>query len=350
MSNPDISVILPVFNEEKYINEAIESILNQSHKNFEFIIINDGSTDRTKEIIEKYCLVDSRIVLVNQSNKGLVASLNRALSLSKGTYIARMDHDDISMPARLKLQFQYMETHPEIGICGTWIERFGDSRGLVRYHLKHEQIIIDMFFGACPIVHPTVMFRRKILIDNNLKYDPEYETQEDFDMWVRCSRFTKLCNLNKILLKYRSSVNQMSKKARYLKAESFFKLQRCIMQRQIRLLEIEPALQDLSLHLSLYGTPIEGIDYLKEVENWLKQLQIGNEKVKIYHRTLFNIAVSESWYKACIKEFGRGINAFKAYWNSPLTSVSDLGIRLVFWQAIKCIIPSASGRIKKRIL
>ncbi|WP_209299734.1 glycosyltransferase family 2 protein [Escherichia coli] len=114
-----ISVVMPVYNSEKYLAEAIQSILNQTHKNFELICINDGSTDKSQEIIEYFSSRDARIVVINQPNKGVVSSLNLAISLAKYDYIARMDADDISHPTRLDKQIRYMTSNKDISILGT---------------------------------------------------------------------------------------------------------------------------------------------------------------------------------------------------------------------------------------
>jgi len=114
-----VSIVMSVYNAQKYLDEAIESILNQTYSNFEFIIINDGSTDKSLEIIENYAKKDSRIIVINRENKGLIYSLNEGIRKANGKYIARMDADDISLPQRLEKQVEFMEKNKNIGICGT---------------------------------------------------------------------------------------------------------------------------------------------------------------------------------------------------------------------------------------
>ena len=122
---PKVSVLMPAYNSEAFVAEAIESILNQTYTDFEFIIINDGSTDKTAEIIDEYAKNDSRIKFINNhKNQGLIAVLNQGLDLCTGEYVARMDSDDISMPQRFEKQVQYMDEHQEVGILGTWIDFF----------------------------------------------------------------------------------------------------------------------------------------------------------------------------------------------------------------------------------
>ena len=179
-----ISVILPVFNGEKYIRESVESILCQTFKEFEFIIIDDGSTDKSVEIIKSFN--DSRIKLLrNNENKGIIFSLNKGIEEATGKYIARMDGDDIACPERLKIQFEFMERNPEVGICGTFVKRFGSilRRGLLKLPVSNDEIKVNSLF-FCSFVHPTVMFKKEVLTKNDLKYSEDFKGVEDYNLWV----------------------------------------------------------------------------------------------------------------------------------------------------------------------
>lgn len=204
---PKISVILPAYNAEKYLGESIESILNQSFQDFEFLIFNDGSTDTTKEIINDYN--DRRIIAYHSDvNKGYVHWLNEGIKQAKGKYIARMDADDISLPERFQLQFDYMETHPEIGLCGSQIEIIGSGE-LVKKPMTDNEIRWWFFIGN-PIAHPVVMIRKEVLSQFQLFYKNDLKPAEDYEMWCRMSHKTKITNLQNILLKYRYHPNQES--------------------------------------------------------------------------------------------------------------------------------------------
>lgn len=161
---PLISVVMPVYNAELYLDEAIQSITNQTYKKFEFIIINDGSTDKSLEIIKKYKDEYSRIVLISRENKGLVFSLNEGISKAKGKYIARMDADDISLSTRLEEQVAFMEENQEIGVCGSWVEVFGDNRKNTIWKMpkSNEELKTRLLFSV-PVAHPSVMMRKEIL-------------------------------------------------------------------------------------------------------------------------------------------------------------------------------------------
>lgn len=203
-----ISVILPVYNgKEEHLRQAIESILSQTYTDYEFIIINDGSTD---ENIEKVILSynDSRIKYVKQENSGVAQTLNNGLAIAQGKYIARMDADDISLPNRFEKQVQFLETHTEFALCGSWIEVFYKSgkRNITRY-LEYPKIL-DCLRGGI-VAHPAVMFNRVEFEKYNLRYNPEYKC-EDFELWSRAIVYLNFYNIQEPLLLYRRHENNIS--------------------------------------------------------------------------------------------------------------------------------------------
>ncbi len=203
--NPEVSVVMPVYNGERYLQESIESILKQTFTDFEFIIINDGSTDRSGEIIKSYH--DQRIRLIeNESNLGLTISLNKGLSSASGEYIARMDADDISLPERFAKQVDFLKTHPDIGVLGSgvqFIDHHGTPSSILQYPSEHGLLQWYLYF-LNPIIHSTVMMRRKI-VETVGGYNPERTDPhaEDYELWDGLSNVTRLWNLNEVLLYYR---------------------------------------------------------------------------------------------------------------------------------------------------
>ncbi len=209
---PKVSVVMPVYNGEKYLREAIDSILNQTFSDFEFIIINDCSADSTEQIIMSY--TDDRIVYVkNEKNMGVAESLNRGIDLAKGEYIARMDADDISLPERFEKQVKFMDKHTDIGVCGSNIFLFNED-GILREHTflsEYEDIKVGMLFG-CSFAHPSVIIRKSVLKENNFKYNSQFEKTEDYELWGRLAEVCKLYNINEFMLKYRIHKNQVTSK------------------------------------------------------------------------------------------------------------------------------------------
>ena len=207
---PEVSVIMPVYNGEKYIRESMDSVINQTHKDFEFIIINDCSSDNTENIIKSYN--DNRIKYVkNKKNLGVALSLNKGLNLATGKYIARMDADDISLPYRFEEQIKYLKENKECDICSGDIIEFDDNGNEQLHVYSHDNsnIMVDLLFDS-PIVHPAVMMRSSIKEKIDLYYDIQYEKAEDFELWARISDKVRIDNLNKVLLKYRIHNLQVS--------------------------------------------------------------------------------------------------------------------------------------------
>ncbi|WBE26033.1 glycosyltransferase family 2 protein [Denitrificimonas caeni] len=203
---PKLSVIMPVYNSDKYLSQAIESVLNQTFYDFEFIIINDGSIDKSLKIIKKYMAVDERIKLIDRENRGIVSSLNEAIFISRGEYIARMDGDDICFPERFAEQLRFMECN-ELDLCGTWVEPFNERRkhNVSCFPISHADIVITSIFYCC-INHPSAMIKRKVF--DSLKYTDE--AAEDYKLWcdIIINGF-KVGNCPKVLLRYRLHSGQM---------------------------------------------------------------------------------------------------------------------------------------------
>lgn len=205
-----VSVILPVYNAEKYLEEAIESILNQSFDDFELIIIDDGSTDLSASIIQSY--QDQRIVFIsNHQNKRLIETLNIGLSRAKGKYIARMDADDISLPDRLSKQVEFLENNIDYVLVGTNYQTFGFSSEVSDLPITDEEIKLELFF-KCPLAHPTVMIRNEVIQKKQIYYPAEFLHMEDIALWFKLMNEGKFANLRDVLLKYRIDGQNISVK------------------------------------------------------------------------------------------------------------------------------------------
>ena len=217
-NTPLVSVIMTAFNEEKHIQEAIESVLAQTYANFEFIIINDGSTDRTEEIILSFN--DKRIKYIkNEQNLKLIASLNKGLDLALGNYITRMDSDDICLPHRLQVQVDFMEKNPEIGLSGAQLTIFGTFNGEMKYPLLHNDIKLGLLITSC-FGNNVVIFRKSIFEKHKLYYPVGYLHAEDYKCWTKWVSFTKTENLGEPLVKYRSHANSVSVKNKNIQRET----------------------------------------------------------------------------------------------------------------------------------
>jgi len=207
-----VSVIIPCFNADLYVKKAVESIMNQLYTNLEIIVINDCSTDGTKEILKSLEKIDSRIIyLENEVNLKLIKTLNKGLEVAKGKYIVRMDADDISHADRILKQVNYMENNPDIGVLGTNALFFGDN---YKSHLtkKYEdnKIIQAQLFVESPFIHPSIMVKRELLIEVG-GYSEKYDQVEDYGLWVELSKITQFANLRDALLDYRILSNSQTR-------------------------------------------------------------------------------------------------------------------------------------------
>ena len=200
---PMISVIMPVYNAQQYLKEAIDSILDQTFSDFEFIIFDDGSTDESLKIIQSY--KDPRIRLISgKGNRKLVPPLNDAIQMAKGKYLVRMDSDDISLPNRFEEQVAFMEKNPGIDVCGTFFRTIGGRVNLSKvYPVLDLEIKLAMLF-YCPFAHPTVMMRRSTMISKCFSYDERFLYAEDYDLWRRMAASgCTFYNIPEVLLRYR---------------------------------------------------------------------------------------------------------------------------------------------------
>lgn len=201
---PLVSVIMPVYNAAPYLREAIDSILNQTFTDFELLVIDDGSTDNSREIISEY--KDTKIrLIVNDKNLKIVKTLNKGLELSRGKYIARMDSDDISVLDRLEKQVKYMEQHTDVDICGSNFKVFGAFGEELACYPSDDISIRKAMIKSCNFCHPSVMIRKASLIKYNLKYDEQFLYAEDYDLWSRGILCLKYHNIDEFLLNYRKS-------------------------------------------------------------------------------------------------------------------------------------------------
>jgi glycosyltransferase involved in cell wall biosynthesis len=195
-----VTVLMPVYNGEIFLKEAIDSILNQTFTDFEFLIINDGSTDRSEEIILGY--KDSRIRYIkNDENLRLIRTLNKGINLANGQFLVRMDADDISLPNRIERQVYFMQNNAEVVVAGSWFQSTGDNNIIVQYPTLHNAIVTE-FLYKCSICHPSTIWRLENL--DTLAFNTDFDHAEDYEFWIQCMNIGKLANIPEVLLNYRT--------------------------------------------------------------------------------------------------------------------------------------------------
>jgi len=282
LNKPLVTVLMPVFNAEDFLTESINSILNQTYDYFELLIINDGSTDRSLEIIEEF--KDDRIKVVSlEKNSGIIYVLNLGLEIARGDYLARMDADDISLPERLEKQVDFLENNPNIGCLGTnfqWLDNY-NQESWIKY-FDSTNINIALLF-ECTICHPTVMLRMEIIRCHKLTYPTKYPHAEDYAFWMNMSQKVKLANLKEVLLIYRKHEKQISATKSQIQCISINQIQ----VGQLESLKIYPTLADLMLHSSLGGAfvPVPQLEIL--LSNWGNRLIEANSKQHLFRDDAF---------------------------------------------------------------
>lgn len=211
--NPKVSMVLAVYNGGAKLRESIESIINQSFTDFEFVIVDDASTDTTAELLQEYAKKDSRIVVVtNTENLGLTKSLNKGIRASRGEYIARMDAGDTSEPSRFEKQVAFLDSHPKHGLVGTWayvIDEDSKRVGVMKYPTEHT-LLKKALIRYNPIVHSSIMMRKSVVEACGL-YNESWTYAQDYELYFRIVARSAIANLGEYLVSYRISPQSITR-------------------------------------------------------------------------------------------------------------------------------------------
>lgn len=318
---PELSVIMPVYNGAAYLRAAIDSILVQTFTDYEFIIVDDGSSDESAAIVESYA--DARIRLLrNSTNLGVVGALNRGLEVVRAPLIARMDCDDVSRPERFAKQLAFLRARPEVGVCGTWLESIGERRGYIwRFPITPEQARCTLLFETA-LAHPSVIMRRELLERFDLSYSLAYEHAEDYGLWLQLSRRCALANLPEVLVYYRKHPAQTGIRQRVgLRAAASR-----IRQEQLAALGIVPTPEQAELHDTIGTMQFESSpDFVAQVDSWLLQIRSANRQAQVYDPQVLDQILGQRWYRICRWSARLGFWSFRAFWRSPLSAYAGAG-------------------------
>ena len=299
-NGPLISVVMANYNTpEQYLRSAIESVLSQTYQNFEFIIVDDASTENDVAIIKSYN--DKRIILLqNEHNHHVSYTVNRGLALARGEYIARMDSDDICLPRRLEKQAALMERRRDIDILCAQAQLIGAKNGVFALGDRRPHKINVLLFFGCPIVNPSVMLRASYIQKYGLIYDTsvEYKAAEDYELWSRCLSTARIYEFPKVLLKYRVHAKQISTLTAKMQIESANRIRR----RMLGWLGIEPSLHEMSVHYLFCTDTISPDITLSESERWAARLLDGNNQHPVFDPHFFKQEVLEHFFVAAIKK------------------------------------------------
>ncbi len=311
MIAPKVTVLMPVYNGEKYLREAIDSILSQIFTDFEFLIINDGSTDQSVAIINSYH--DPKIRLVhNEKNLGLIYTLNKGLGLSRGDYIARMDCDDISLRGRLKTQVDFLENHPDVAVLGTSVKTLGANKDIWKYPKRNDEIKFELLFRSV-LAHSSVIFRTGL---EGLVYDEKYENAEDYELWCRLIERYKFHNLQTPLVKYRIHEGQESE----INKENQNKTTDKIRREQLNKLNIKFSNNEFRIHTHISTfCPVNDLNALDSYENWLEKLYRANITRNFVSVESSKVIIGKFWWRLCRNSCSQGLSTWHKYSRSNLS-------------------------------
>ena len=318
MTGPNITILMAVYNGAPFLRDAIDSIFAQTYPHFELLVVNDGSSDSTADVLQSYS--DPRlIVITNERNLGLVASLNKGLDLARGELVSRMDADDLCLPERLEKQFLFLKGNPRVGLCGTWFRTFGAKRPTIVHPPQHSDDIAARLFYESPIGHPTVMFRRGLFAQQGLSYKNDLPYVEDYELWTRAAEVTELANIPEVLLEYRYHEAQVSSQKQVMQRQNVDK----IRLRQLNKIYPQASEVECTTHLSILANESSGERQLEpsEVEAWLLKLIALNEsRASRFPIEAFRRALALVWWRYCAARYSApGI--LRAFYKSELTRV-----------------------------
>lgn len=312
----DITLLLPVYNGERYLRETLQSLLSQTYTEFELLIVDDGSTDSSADIIRSFA--DPRIrLLKNPERLKLSGALNRGMKEAKGRYIARMDADDIALPRRLQQQFAYMEVHPEIGICGTAIEIFGKERPRRDVYPASSAAIKAYGLFDCPFCHPSVMMRKDMFLEHDLWYDGEYYPTEDYELWARAIELFPTVNLDEVLLRYRIHESSMTGSD----WDAMDKQAARVALPLLHNLGIVPSKAELRLHRNIgrgRSCQLRDMEEVEQAEQWLNRLITANQQKGCYDHAALAQTIALIWFRVCMNSSSLGFSLLSKYATSSL--------------------------------
>ncbi|MCP4147164.1 MAG: glycosyltransferase [bacterium] len=312
----DLTVLMTVYNGEAYLRETVESVLKQTYKDFKILVVDNASTDSSREIIRTYN--DKRIHLVELSeNIGQVAALNKGLEMIDTKLVARMDADDINHPQRFQKQVATLEQNPEISICGTFATTFGAKQVRWTYPCSDAGIKVKLLF-ECSLVHPSVMMRKDRLDKYGLKYDDTLKHSYDWDLWQRAALHLQFANIPDNLINYR--LHEKSESTRTLDLQE----------------EVAKKLDDVTLaRLGLQNHPLRTIHretatetqkilnrdepFLHQVKEWFDKLREANRIHKIYDTAVLDEFLKERFFVVLTKNTRHRKTAYHYYREQKLS-------------------------------
>jgi glycosyltransferase involved in cell wall biosynthesis len=329
---PKVTVLIPVYNRERYVRDAIDSILAQTFTDFELLVIDDGSTDGSQEVVRSYCNPRIRLVC-NEINQGIPKTRNTGIRLARGEYLAFLDSDDWAYPERLAKQAAFLDNHPDYAAVSAWTDWMDEEgrplRGIKRKAVSPEEIAAQRLFRS-GLRNSASMARTVVL--RNYGHQEQYDTSEDFDLWSRIAAKHKLASLPEVLVRCRRHKSRITREqAHRVKGRRL-----AIYATQLHALGVAFTDTDLERHFLLRSmrkqrfTP--DLAYLEWAEAWLLRLREANQHVQSYPEPAFSGVLGRFWLKVCWHaSAGLGWTAWQCFWQSPLRKIVRPGLCNLFF-------------------
>lgn len=333
MTSPKVTVLMPLYNGERYLVPAIDSILHQTFSDFELLVVCDPSTDRGIEMVESYN--DPRIRLwKNETRRGFVDSMNLGLDMASGEYVAIMDSDDVSLPHRLARQVEFMDSHSGIGGCGSWVRVFGeDQRTTWKYPIEPNEVACRMLFRMA-FANPSVMLRKGLLDKFCIRYREGYNGACDWDLLQRCTQRFPMSNIPEILLWYRYSLLSVT----HVDPNRLEEGVRTVCIHRLAELGLHPTPQELQVHVGLSLLDlVPHEDLVTVAESFLIKLGKANQSLGLYPEPAFSARLSMEWFYTCRKSSHLGLWTWRAF-NSSALRGSAVATVMLLLLLTKCVL------------
>ncbi|MEW6405543.1 MAG: glycosyltransferase [Chloroflexota bacterium] len=337
--NPLVSVMVVVKGRAEHLEETLLSLLGQTLQDFEIIVVDGGVDEAARQMLARYSSDDERIKVFEQEEAGISAARNQAMSLASGKYCAVADADDISLPHRLERQVDFLDAHPEISLCGAWIQTFGVGTSQIRQTPPDDASIRAQMMFLCPFAHSTVAWRREDVARTGQKY--RLHSSEDYDLWARLLPHICFANLPEVLVRYRVHEGQRSHVVE--ETERNWKYQVAIRSSLVRQLGIAPTDAEAALHQKI-STGREDEVWLDDVEAWLLELRNANHARRWLPTSSFDKVIAERWWVASLRAKSKSFR-IRRFLASPLIS----GVYPGVWSKIGILLSYTKHLLADRI-
>ena len=338
MSVPPVTVLMSAYNAEKFVREAVESVLCQSFSDFEFLVFDDASNDSTAAILSSFS--DPRLkVIRNEHNLGLTVNLAKGMEKARGEFVVRMDADDVCLPDRIERQVAFLRAHPEVGLAGCAAVFYGEGLKDFTAHqsARHEDLQCELFFGYA-LFHPSVILRKSSFDANGLNYDPHFTCSQDHDLWVRASRVMKLAAQEDALVRMRLHGSRIGVTRKDVQT----RLSNEIRARQFAELGLAPTEEERdAFNAAASGVGLSAPAQFRAFESVVLKIVGANRERRIFDQAALERAAGHSMFGACRGALLAGNRAGAFFWRSRLRAFAQLTPRLyagLIYRTLRCLV------------